>query len=146
MKIRTEVVIDADQKTVWRTFDDPENHKKWQPTLKSFETISGRQGHPGAISKLVYENKGREVRMTEFVTERREPHFMAGSYEADWGKAIVVNQFEDAGDGRTRWVAWWNYTFRGFSRLTAPFMKRSIAKRIDDDLQRFKLMVESESG
>lgn len=146
MKIRTEVVIDAGPKAVWQIFDNPDNMKKWQPTLKSFRTISGEQGQPGAISELIYDENGREVRMIEHVTERREPHFMAGTYASDWGKAIVVNQFEDLGDGRTRWVAWWNHTSRGFMRLLSPFMKRSMARRIDDDLQRFKLMVESESA
>ena len=146
MKIRTEVVIDADQKTVWRMFDNPDNLKKWQPTLKSVRTVSGEPGQPGAVSELVYEERGREIRMMEFLTERREPHFMAGTYASDHGKAIVVNQFEDVGDGRTRWTAWWNHTSRGLLRLLSPFMKRSMAKRLDDDLQRFKLMVETESA
>lgn len=146
MKIRTEVVIDADQKKVWRTFDNRDNLKKWQPTLKSVRAIGGEPGQPGAMTELIYEEKGREVRMVEHLTERREPHFMAGIWESDRGKAIVVNQFEDLGDGRTRWVAWWNHTSRGIRRLLSPFMKNSIAKRIDDDLQRFKLMIESESA
>lgn len=146
MKIRTEVVIDADPKTVWRAFDNPDNLQKWQPTLRSFRTISGEPGQPGAVSELLYDENGREIRVMECLTERREPHFMAGSYASDRGKAIVVNQFEDLGDGRTRWVAWWNHVSRGIFRLLSPFMKRSMAKRIDDDLQRFKLMVETESA
>ena len=146
MKIRSEVIIDAEPKTVWRMLDNPDNLKKWQPTLKSVRLISGARGQPGAISELIYDENGREVRMIEHLTERREPHFMAGSYASDWGKAIVVNHFEDVGKGRTRWVAWWNQTPRGFRRFLSPFMKRSLAKRIDDDLQRFKLMVETESA
>ncbi len=146
MKIRSEVIIDAEPKAVWRIFDNPDNMEKWQPTLKSFNPISGERGQPGAISELIYEENGREFRMIEHVTERREPHFMAGTYASDWGKAIVVNQFEDLGDGRTRWIAWWNHTSRGFMRLLSPFMKRSMAKRLDSDLHRFKLMVETESS
>ncbi len=146
MKIHTEIIIDADQKDVWRAFDDRENLHKWQPSLKSFKHVSGEPGQPGAISESVYVEKGRDVRMTEYITERREPHFMAGRIESDWGQAILVNQFEDLGDGRTRWSAWWNYTFKGFHRLMAPFMKGSTIKQIDDLQQRFKLMVESESA
>ena len=146
MKIHVEVIIDADLKAVWRAFDDRQNMKKWQPNLKSFKTVSGTPGQPGAISESVYEENGREVRMKETITERREPHFMAGVFESGWGKAIVVNQFEDLGDGRTRWNAWWNYFFKGIHRVKAPFIKGSTVKQIDDTLQRFKLMVESESS
>jgi len=146
MKIRSEVIIDATLKEIWRIFDNPDNMTKWQPTLKSFRTIEGEQGQPGAISELIYEENGREFRMIEHVTERREPYFMAGTYASDWGTAIVVNQFEDVGMGRTRWVAWWNHRSRGFMRFLSPFMKRSMANRLDDDMQRFKLMVESESS
>jgi uncharacterized protein YndB with AHSA1/START domain len=35
VKHKAEIVIDADRATVWQLFDDPENLKKWQPTLKS---------------------------------------------------------------------------------------------------------------
>lgn len=144
MKLRTEVIIDADRRTVWRLFDNPDNMPRWQPTLKSFKRVEGEAGQPGAVSELIYDENGREIRMIECVTERREPDFMAGSYASDFGTAIIVNHFEEVSDDQTRWVAYWNYTFKGFFRLLSPFFRRSMQKRLDDDLQRFKLFVESE--
>lgn len=35
MKIKIDIVIDADRETVWRSFDNPENMKKWQPMLQT---------------------------------------------------------------------------------------------------------------
>ena len=146
MKIKTQVIIEADRETVWRVFDNPDNMTKWQPTLRSFTTIEGVQGQPGAVAELKYEENGREITLVERITERRDGYFMAGSYESDWGIAIIVNHFEDMPDGSTRWVGHWNYTFKGLFRFLAPFMRGSMRRRIDDDLQRFKLLVESLHG
>lgn len=143
MKIQTEIIIDADRETVWRMFDNPDNMTKWQPTLKSFKPLSGVPGQPGAVSELVYEENGREIKLIECVTERREPDFMAGTYESSIGTAVIVNHFEELPDGTTKWAAYWNHAFRGFFRLLAPFMRSSMAKRIEADLNRFKLFVES---
>ncbi|MDJ0938352.1 MAG: SRPBCC family protein [Woeseiaceae bacterium] len=146
MKIQTDVIINADIETVWKAFDNPDNMTRWQPTLTSFKHESGERGRPGAISTLVYDENGREVVMMEEVTERRAPHFMASSYDSDWGKAIIVNHFEKVGDSQTRWVAYWRHVFRGMRRLLAIFMVKSMQKRVEDDMQRFKLMVESDQA
>jgi len=97
-----------------------------------------------AIAELVYDENGREIRMTETITERREPDFMAGVYTTQWGKTIIVNHFEDAGDSKTRWVVYANHFFKGMMKLLIIFFARSIRRRTEDDLQRFELLVESE--
>ena len=80
------------------------------------------------------------------VTERREPDFVAGTYSSKRGTAIVVNHFEELPDGTTKWAAYWNYTLNGFSRFLAPFIHKSMAGEVEDDLNRFKLFVESEAA
>ena len=144
MKLKTEVIIDADRDTVWRLFDNPDNLSKWQPTLKSFTHKAGNPGQSDSVSELVYDEKGREVVMTETITARREPDFLAGTYESKWGSAVVVNHFENTGDGQTRWVGYWNHRFRGVMKILSLFMAGSIRKRSQDDMQRFKLFVETE--
>ncbi len=146
MKTRHEVLIDAPRDVVWSAFDKPDNMLRWQPTLKSFEHQSGKPGEPGATTALVYDEDGREVRMTETVTERRAPDFMASVYTTEWGKTIVVNHFEDAGDGRTRWVMYANHFFKGMMKVMSVFRAGAIKKRTENDLQRFKLLVESEEA
>ena len=114
MKIQTEIIIDADRETVWRVFEDPEKLANWQ----SASTLQ--------------------------VTEKRKPDFVAGTYQSDNGTAIVVNHFEELPDGTTKWATWWNYTFTGLQRFVAPFKRKAIINQIEEDLNRFKLFVESE--
>ncbi len=145
MKFRSEVTIDADIDTVWRAFDNSENLSKWQPTLKSFTPVSGAPGQPGAVSEVVYEENGRTITMTETVTERRRPHFMAGTYRSRYGIALIVNHFEALDNGaRTRWVSYTNQAFRGIMKIMAVFVYKSIRERVENDMHRFKLLVESQ--
>lgn len=146
MKHKAEVLIDADLATVWRMFDDPANMAKWQPTLKSFTHKSGTPGQEDAVAELVYEENGREILMTETITARREPNFLGGTYESDWGSVVVFNHFEEVGESKTRWTSNVNYGFRGLMKIMAFFMQKSIRNRSDRDMNRFKLLVETETA
>jgi hypothetical protein len=84
--------------------------------------------------------------MKETITERREPDFIAGIYESVHGSTLIVNHFEAIDDDKTRWTSWCNFTFRGFMKLMSLFVMRSIRKRTENDMQRFKLMVESDEA
>jgi hypothetical protein len=124
MKFRHEIVINADQDAVWAAFEDPENIK-------------------GTVAKLVYEENGRKIMLTETITERREPHFLAGTYESPTGSALIVNHFEDAGDGRTRWAMYGNHSFKGILRVIGIFFAGSIRKRNEEMMNNFKLLAET---
>lgn len=144
MKHKAEILIDADRAAVWRFFDDPNNMTTWQPALKSIAHKSGSPGQPGAISELVYDENDREVVMTETITARRAPSFLGGTYESKWATAVIVNYFEEADAGQTRWVSNANYRFKGFMKVRAFFIRKSICNRIDTDMNRFKFLVETE--
>jgi len=144
MKIRAEVTIDADRDTVWRTFDDPDNMPRWQPTLKSVTHQTGTPGEPGAVAELVYDENGKKVVMTETITEKRKPDFMAGIYESAVGNALIVNHFEAIGENTTRWAVYANHRFKGIMKLLALFAGKSVRNRTEADLQRFKLLVETD--
>ena len=146
MKTRHKVLIEAPRDVVWAAFDNPDNRLRWQPTLESYTPQSGTTGEPGATIALVYDENGGKVHMTETITERREPDFMASVYTSNWGKSIIVNHFEDAGDGQTRWVMYTNHFFKGMMKIMSVFRAGAIRKRTDNDLQRFKLLVESEQA
>ena len=80
------------------------------------------------------------------MTEKRKPHFMAGTYESQWSKALIVNHFEPINDGQTRWKSYANHNFKGLWRFFALFVRKSICQRMEDDMQRFKLMVETDAA
>ena len=47
MKFTLQLPLNRSRAEAWSAFDNPENMKKWQRSLISFETISGTQGQPG---------------------------------------------------------------------------------------------------
>ena len=144
MKLKFESVIDADLDTVWAAFENPDNMPRWQQNLESFRHISGQAGQPGAISELVYDEKGKRVILKQTITERRQPDFIASTYESPMGKTLIVNHFEAIDDESTRWTAWCNFTFQGFMKIMSLFVSGVIRKRTEGDMQRFKLMVETD--
>ncbi|MDH4048867.1 MAG: SRPBCC family protein [Gammaproteobacteria bacterium] len=146
MKLKFEITIDASLDKVWAAFDNPDNMKKWQPSLDSFTPVSGIPGQPDAVSELVYRENGRKIIMTETITERRKPDFLAGIYETEFGKTLVVNRFESIDDNTTRWQSWCNFKFRGVMRFFCLFLAGSIRKRTEADMGRFKLLVETENA
>ncbi len=146
MKMKYEAEIRASRDLVWATFDDPDNLSRWQPTLESYTHMAGEPGQPGAVSELVYDENGKKVTMTETVTERRKPHFMAGTYDNDWATSRIVNHFEEIDDDTTRFVSYTNMNFKGIMKIMSVFVSRSIRARVEADLNRFKLLVETEAA
>ncbi len=146
MKMKSEQIIYASRDFVWATFDNPDNLSRWQPTLESFTHKSGEPGQPGAISELVYDENGRKVVMTETVTERQQPNFMAGIYDNRWTKTLIVNHFEAIDDNTTRFISYANMSFKGFMKVVSLFVAKSIRARAEADLNRFKLLVETEAA
>lgn len=146
MKMKYEQIIQASPEFVWAMFDNPGNLKRWQPTLESFTHKSGKPGQPGAVAELVYKENGREVTMRETVAERREPHFLAGVYDNARARTIIFNHFEAIDENTTRFVSYSNMSFKGFMKIMSLFVAKSIRARIEADLNRFKLLVETEAA
>jgi uncharacterized protein YndB with AHSA1/START domain len=144
MKFTIEVVIDQPREKVWEVFDNPANMSKWQPTVKSFELQSGEPGQPGSVSKLVYDENGREVVLTETITSRNYPDEFSGTYEAPSTWNHLTNKFIPLGDKQTKWVMEAEFRFDGLMKLFLPFMKGSLVKRTQEDMQRFKQLAESQ--
>lgn len=110
MKVKAEIIIDADRDAVWRQLDNADAMPKWRPTT---------------------------------ITERRKPDFLAGIYESNASKAIVVNHFEKMDAKQTRWVVYANHQFKGLMKIKSIFSHNTILKQTEQDMQRFKLLVES---
>lgn len=146
MKMKYEQVIRASRDFVWATYENPHNLPRWQPTLKSFTHKSGQPGQLGAVSELVYDDNGRNVVLTETLTEKRQPHFVAVTSESKWGKALIVNHFEAIDENTTRFVSYSNMSFRGIKKIMSLFIANSIRARGEADLNRFKLLVETEAA
>ena len=146
MKLNFDVVIDADLDTVWAAFDKPDNIGRWQTNFHSYKQISGEPGQPGSVAEWSFNENGKIVVLTETITERRDRSFFAGAYESARGTTIIVNEFQAIDAGKTRWTSWCNFTFKGIMKVLSLFTGGVIRKRMEADMQRFKLMVETDEA
>ena len=144
MKMKFETEIDAGLDDVWAAYTNPDNMIRCLQNLVSHTPLSGEPGQPGAKSKLVFDENGKEVVLIETILERRDPSFLALSFEADHGVTNVVNHFEVIDANRTRYTSWVRMSLNGFMRFIALFIRGAIRKRTEGDMGRFKLLVESE--
>jgi len=77
------------------------------------------------------------------VTDKRRPGFIAGKYVASGSTAIVVNHFEELGPEQTKWLVFANYRFSGAMKFLSFLGARTIRNRTVENMERFKLFVET---
>ena len=63
----TQITINKPVEEVFETFSNSENIKKWIPEIKSFEVINENIGKTGSSYKIVIENQGQNIEMTQKV-------------------------------------------------------------------------------
>jgi hypothetical protein len=118
--------------------------KKWQPTLVSFEPVSGTPSQVGAVSKLTYEENGREFALIERIIYRDEPNRFDGVYENNFADNIIKNHFIDQGKDQTLWVTETEFKFKTLlMKIVGPLMKKNFVSRTQRDMERFKEVAES---
>ena len=145
MKFKLELPINKPRAEVWKAFDNVENMKKWQPALVSFENISGTPGQPGAVSKLTYEEGGREFSLIEKITHRDEPNRFEGVYENNFADNIIRNQFIEQAKDQTLWVTETEFKFKTLlMKIVGPLMKKNFVARTQRDMERFKEVAEGQ--
>jgi uncharacterized protein YndB with AHSA1/START domain len=143
MKFTLQLPINKPRIAVWEAFDNPENMKTWQPSLISFNRVSGVQGQPGAVARLTYEENGRQFALIEKVTRREEPQRLDGVYENDFADNIVKNEFIEQGKDQTLWVVETEFKFKTLiMRILGSIMKKNFVARTKRDMDRFKEMLE----
>jgi hypothetical protein len=143
MKFTIELPIKKSQAEVWKAFDNVENMKKWQPTLVKFEPISGSPGQPGAVSKLTYVEGKREFALIEKITSRAEPQRFDGVYGNEFADNIIRNEFIAVGENETLWKMETEFRFKTLiMKILGPLMKKNFVTRTEQDMQRFKKMIE----
>ncbi len=145
MKFTLELPIKSSRVEVWKLFDNPENISKWQPTLLSFDPVSGVPGQPGAISKLTFEENGRQFVLIEKVTYRDEPKRLDVVYENNFADNTVKNTFLEQGSDKTLWVVETEFKFKTLiMRILGPWMKKNFVARTQRAMERFRELAESQ--
>ena len=143
MKFKLELTINRPRTEVWQAFTAPENMVKWQPTLTKTELLSGTHGQPGAVSKLTFEEGGREFSLIEKVTARDEPGQFDVVYENEFTDNPMRHTFTEQGGNETLWVVEAEFKSKTFAmKLLGPFLKKNFVRRTQKDMDRFKEFLE----
>ena len=144
MIFKLELTINKPRSEVWELFTTPENMNKWQPLLIKIEHISGTPGQPGSISKLSYEEGGREYSLIEKITHRDELNQFDVIYENEFTDNPVGNSFIELGDNETLWIIEAEFTFKTSTmKLLGPLLKKNFVRRTQKDMERFKELMEN---
>lgn len=138
----TRVTINKPRSVVWKYFTDQSKLKEWLPNVKSIENISGEPMTAGSKFKMTFDEDGREIVMTETMTEVKENEVFAFTLE---NEVITANDriiFIDKGD-KTEVVE--TDTFSGgnlFWRSLFALMKSNFEKNSAESYQRLKTNIE----
>ncbi|SDU03694.1 hypothetical protein SAMN04487762_1428 [Polaribacter sp. Hel1_33_78] len=61
----TQVTVNKSIEDVFQIFNNSENIKNWIPEIKSFTIIKENVGKTGSLYKMVVDNQGQEITMTQ---------------------------------------------------------------------------------
>lgn len=144
MTISTTITINKPIKEVWDFYDNPDNLKLWLTNFKSFELISGNPGEAGTKAKHIYEEKGRTIVMYETITEKIPYQKLSGVLSMPkMMETTIENVFKETGNDTTEMNCTTDTKFIMFSLKFFGFlMKKAFQKRLDDDLNRLKKVIE----
>jgi hypothetical protein len=143
MKYSTEILIRLPRKKVTEIFQNTDHLQKWQPGLKSFESLDGSPGEEGSHSRLVYESRKGDLVMTETIIRKQLPESIDMVYRSQGVYNRVENRFTEQESGSTVWQSENYFRFHGIMMMMAPFLKRAFIHNTMLNMDRFKLFVEN---
>ncbi len=145
MKYSLELTLNKPRTEVWKIFDDPNNLNKWQPSLAKIERLEGMARQPGSVAKLTFKNGEREFTLIEKITVRAEPERLEGVFINEFADNPIKNTFLEKGPNETLWRVDVEFKFKTVvMMLIGPLMKKRFVGNTQRDMDRFKVLVESE--
>ena len=147
MKFTGSVDVDRPLHVVADLFADPDKRSEYQDGFERWEPVSGTPGEDGAVSKLYYSARGREMVLKETVVANRLPDSFEAYYEHSHMDNTLKTTFTPLGENRTRYEIEGEYTaLRGFMpNLMAKLFPRIFTKQAQSWLDNFKVFAEGTS-
>jgi hypothetical protein len=110
--VKSTVIIDVDAppKEVASLFADPSINVQWMHEIERYEPISGKQGMPGSVYRLI--PKAGTLLFTATVI-KRFPDQLYLNLEADNVTVEVHGTIKTLENGRTRLISKENFKFKG---------------------------------
>ncbi len=138
------VVVNAERTAAFTIFCDTSQMDKWLTGFQSMEKISGQAMQAGSQWRVVFNEQGREVVMTEEVTEFVSDELLAFSLYNDVLDAEVTVAFSDTGDGATEIIASNRVVGKNsFWKSMLALTQTSMVARGQENYERLKQLIES---
>lgn len=137
----TEIEINLPRPEVLALFHNEDFLKSWQPTIKSFTRIKGTKYQKDCVTEFLYDNKGKDMLITETILHTDYPDTYEAFYEAKNMKNWEINTLTDT-EGKTRWHAKHIFKMSGFMLFLSLF-KGMFVKQSNSDMLAFKKAAES---
>lgn len=127
-------------------FANPKYLQNYQDGFLRKELISGEAGKEGAVSKMFYKYRKREMVLTETIITNRLPHSFEANYHHKHMDNSLKSTFSDLNENQTRFAWEGEYTaFRGFiPKLMVFFFPKMFEKQAQKWMNNFKEFVEKQ--
>lgn len=116
---------------------------EWMSALTESEPLTG--GSPGIGSRFrdVFEDLGQRVELEAEIVELDPPHAMTVQLVSKVFDATSSQRLEELEEGRTRLIAVIETEYKQrAARIAAPVVTRHAQRRLEQDLERLKELVE----
>lgn len=143
VKYSVEVEINKPIAEVFAKFENPTSLKEWMPEIKSIETLNEKPGKIGSTYKMIVENQGQEMEMTEKIMAYVLNEKMTFEFDSD--QMLKTDDFKFVANGNsTKMIQ--NCTVEAKSYIMGcmfPYFKSKLEEVSLGYMNRFKEMVES---
>lgn len=146
MKFYNKITVNISLEQLIALFENPDNLKKWQPNIISFEHLSGEIGQVGAKSRIHYDLTIRKIMMVETIIKRNLPDEFVILYESDGVSNTVTNSFMELNEDQTQWTVHNEFQFSGVMKFAAGALKSVFKKQTELTQERFKDFAEKQTN
>lgn len=143
--LKSEISISAPIEKVWQSSMNPEYVTQWLTNCEGIEHLSGRPGTVGSKSKLTFWERGKKVEMQEEIVKVKVNKEFALKIVDPWVLSYnkLSFRYEDGVTVVNQQAKCHPKTI--FMKMLMPFIKRSLQKRINNDLANLKKLLESQN-
>lgn len=138
--LKQEVIVDRPIDEVAELLTDPATSRAWHRDLLSATVKRGTDGKPGAVTELVYSDKGRKFKVEEEIISLDLPAGAVTTYKGPGMKHRLTTSLRDLGDGKTQVTVENQIKLSGVAKLAGPVIGMGTRGQMETrarDLQRY---------
>jgi uncharacterized membrane protein len=136
------VTVNAPVEKTFAVFNDTTKLKEWLTRLKAMENISGKLHEAGSKWKIVFDDHGSEISMTETITAFKENELVSFDIENDFIKSTNEVRFVPKGNA-TEVIAHVHYSGTGiFQKSILALFSGMVKKQQEESYNLLKQVVE----